>query len=252
MGYSTIERINLLTKAQLAGVIDSASAGQWYESKFPQRFIVDPESVWMEIQTLRDNPCGTLGAAQAFVSANPTIVQDYSTSGSAVRLTAVPGLSGSTYVAYSTYCDTSSSVLSNWVLPQIAPQANGNPSIGFAVRLFDGGPEGVGTEVLTTDGATGSGTSTSVAWIFNYGTGMLLLADDFRSTISDPWIQGFRYIGKTASDSVLSATVREYLTHTKNLYGNPMSVLDLVNGTNTALGPIPVVDVDGNLVYVER
>ena len=111
----------------------------------------------------------------------------------------VAGTNNSTWAAYSTYNDTSSARLENWILPQLIPQSNGSPSNGYAINLYDGDPAASGTLVSTTDGTTGTGIDKTVGWIFNYASGILILSDDFKSNISDPYVVGFRYIGNTAN-----------------------------------------------------
>ena len=38
-----------------------------------------------------------------------------------------------------------------------------------------------------------------MGWIWNYALGMLLLSDDFVSSVSNPYVMGFRYIGTSAN-----------------------------------------------------
>jgi hypothetical protein len=64
--------------------------------------------------------------------------------------------------------------------------------------LWDGDPAGAGTQILTTDGITGTGPTASVGWIFNYDLGLLFISNDFRASITGPlYIIGYRYIGNT-------------------------------------------------------
>lgn len=219
MGFTSQERINLNSKVLAAGVKDANEVGQWYESFFANSFVLKSSKVWAnpDLQTLLDNPAPNLATAQSIAMANSTIIQDYSDVSSAVRLTEVPGSNGSTYVAFSSYNDLGSTQLDNWIQPQFVPRADagfeGYPSIGYAVRLFEGDPNSGGTEVSTSDGQTGSGSSASVAWVFDYANGMLLISADYRGTITDPYILGFRYIGSTLDDissSVLQLTIKQY------------------------------------------
>jgi len=96
------------------------------------------------------------------------------------------------------YGNTNSTLLRNWLLPQLVPQSSGAPSNGYAIQLYNGNPASGGVLVSTSAGTTGTGESKSVGWVFNYPSGLLLLATDFRAQITDPWIVGFRYIGPTA------------------------------------------------------
>ena len=199
MGFSNQERINMNSKALAAGVIDANPVAQWYESRNAFSFIVNGDGVLTEFSSVL--PAGSLSVAQTNATNNPTIIQDKSLVADAIRMTAVAGTNNSTWIAYSTYNDASSGVLKNWIQPQLVPQTSGASSNGYAIVLYDGDPNGGGTEVTTTDGTTGTGENKTVGWIFQYSTGILLLADDFKSSISDPYILGFRYIGATASSA---------------------------------------------------
>jgi hypothetical protein len=199
MGFSNQERINMNSKALAAGVIDANPVAQWYESRNAFSFIVNGDGVLTEFSSVL--PAGSLSVAQTNATNNPTVIQDKSQVADAIRMTAVAGTNNSTWIAYSTYNDASSGVLKNWIQPQLVPQTSGASSNGYAIVLYDGDPNGTGTEITTTDGTTGTGENKTVGWIFQYSTGILLLADDFKGTISDPYILGFRYIGATATSA---------------------------------------------------
>lgn len=219
MGFTNQERINLNSKVLQAGVIDAAEGAAWFESRFTNQFVVDPASVWLQLSQIP--VAANIATAQANAAANPTIIADWSQGdqpyggtaifggagvGTAVRLTEVPGTNGSTFVAYTTFGDTSSPILDNWILPQLVPQANSQASIGYSIQLYDGDPNAGGTLVSTTAGQTGSGATRSVGWVFNNKIGMLLVAEDTRSIITNPYIIGFRYVGETVLDLVSGAT----------------------------------------------
>jgi len=196
MSFTNQERINAVAKALLGNVLDADASAQWYESTLPFGFSLDSRQVWTQADVVKASPAANLAAAQA-ACAGPLagIVEDRSLVTSAVRLSPVPGVSN-TYVALATYGDWTSQRLINWLKPQFVPQVNGQPSFGYAMRLYNGDPGAGGTEVLTTDGGTGTGVNKSVGWIFNYDNGILLLASDF--AVANPYIVGFRYIGTTA------------------------------------------------------
>jgi hypothetical protein len=225
MGFTNQERINLFTKALAAGVIDANAIAVWFETFFPFSFILDAAQVWTEMPLLRANPAGNLATAQAN-AAGPLagVVQDLSLPAAAIRLTLVAGTNNSTYAAYSTYGDPSSTLLRNWLLPQLVPQGSGAPSNGYAINLYDGDPAGAGVLISTTAGQTGTGVNKTSGWIFNYAQGLLFLSDDFKGSVSDPYIVGFRYIGSTAGSGgggLLQGVERETFTAASFAPGPP-------------------------------
>lgn len=200
MSFTEIERIKLAEKVIAAGVRDSDPTTQWYESVNPETRTGLAEDIWLQGPLLKANPAADLATAQAN-AAGPLagVIQDLSLPASAIRLT--PDLAvNNTYIAYSVYGNYASQRLGSWVQPQLIPQASGEPSFGYSIRLFDGDPNAGGFEILTTDGSTGTGVNKSVGWFWDYSSGVLLLADDF--VVSDPWVLGFRYIGSTAASIV--------------------------------------------------
>lgn len=180
----------------MGNVLDADPVAQWYESVTPFGFVLDKSKVWLDTTLLKANPAANLATAQANC-AGPLagVVDDLSLAADAIRLTPLPSVNN-TYVALQVYGDFTSPWLDNWLKPSFVPQTSGQPSFGYAVRLFNGDPAGAGVEVLTTDGTTGVGPLKSVGWVFNYDNGLLLLSSDF--SVADPYILGFRYTGETA------------------------------------------------------
>lgn len=207
MGFSNQERININSKALAASVFDANSIAQWYESRFPFQILVKESSVLAELDSIPS--ANNLATARTNATNNPTLIQDLSQNSSAVRLTLVSGTNNSTYVAYQTYNDTSSTQLINWLQPQLIPQSNGVASIGYAIQLYDGDPASGGTLITTSDGQTGSGDSATVGWIWNYANGILILSNDFKSQISNPYVVGFRYIGRTGAESTSASKISD-------------------------------------------
>lgn len=219
MGFSQLERINIAAKALQAGVVDANPNSVWYEVFFPFTFIQSSEQVWTEMPRLRGLPAGNLTDARANAAANTDLIQDLSDTASASQMTLVPGTNFSTYAVYETSGDTSSPQIKNWLLPQLVPQASGAPSNGYAIQLYNGDPNAGGVLVTTTEGTTGVGENKTVGWTFNYANGLLLISSDFYTETGivaatfDPYITGFRYVGKTAGDSGAPDT-SEYVTLT--------------------------------------
>ena len=155
MGFSNQERINLNSKALAANVLDANPIAQWYESRNPFAFLLNGTKILTQLSLVPS--AASLAIARTNATNNPTIISDLSQTSSAIRLTAVAGTNNSTYIAYSTYNDPSSSILDNWLQPQLIPQSSGAASIGYSIVLYDGDPSGSGTQVTTTDGTTGNG-----------------------------------------------------------------------------------------------
>jgi len=234
MGFSQTERINIAAKALQAGVVDANPNSVWYEVFFPFTFIQSSEQVWTEMSRLRGLPAANRTQAQANAAANTDLIQDLSDNTDAVRMTLVPGTNFSTYAAYETAGDTSSGQIKNWLLPQLVQQASGAPSNGYAIYLYNGDPAAGGVMVTTTEGTTGTGQNKTVGWTFNYANGLLLFSSDFFTETGiapatfDPYVTGFRYIGKTAGDSGASR-LDNFIT----LTANP----DLPNARTLEAGP---------------
>lgn len=218
MGFSELERIQIAAKVLAASVKDADGTSQWYESTQFNTFVIPGEQVWVQDALLKANPAPGPGPGAAQILAATTlsgIIEDRSTAPDAVRLTPVPGVNN-TYVALDTYNDFTSQRLSNWVQPQFVPLANNSPSTAYTVRLFNGIPAGL-NEVLTTDGTTGTGIDKTVGWFMDYANGLLLVSEDFDTVflsqtgnpwLDDPYIQGFRYTGQTASSIAAASTNR--------------------------------------------
>ncbi|MAG26013.1 hypothetical protein CMI47_10580 [Candidatus Pacearchaeota archaeon] len=210
MGFSNQERINFNSKALAASVVDANPVSQWYETRNPFAFMLDGKKILLQLSSVP--AAASLATARTNASNNPTIISDLSQNASAVRLTLVSGTNNSTYISYTTYNDTTSPVLDNWLQPQMVLQSSGAASIGYAIQLYDGVPGSGGTLVTTTDGTTGTGQNKSVGWIWNYASGLLFLSDDFKSNISNPYVVGFRYIGTTALDSGTGSNIGDAYT----------------------------------------
>lgn len=212
MSFNNQDRINLVTKSLIAGVLDGNSLSQWYETIFPFSFMIHSSRVLTQLDKVRQYPASTILEAQTNVANHlQGIVEDYSALGNAVRLTEVVDSNKTTWASYSEYGDSSSPVLDNWLQPQLVQQANGFPSNGYGILLWDGDPANGGELIPTSLYMTGTGASRSVAWFWNYANGLLMISETFilARPNFDPYITGFRYIGATAGGN---STNIEYLT----------------------------------------
>jgi hypothetical protein len=219
MSFTNQELINMVAKAVQAGVLDAAGAAAWYEAVREFSFVLAANKIWVQSDTLKAHPAPDVTTARGLAAGDLSgVVEDRSQFVSAVRLT--PLTAKGTYEARATYDSFSSELLDNWISPQFVPQLNGLPSFGYAIRLFDGDPNVSVNEITTTDGATGTGLTKSVAWVFNYANGRLLLSDDY--SVTDPWIVGFRYIGTIAgSGGAAEGDFVEEWTYVSRAFYNP-------------------------------
>lgn len=244
-GFSELELIKLSAKALAAGVKDADPNTQWYESVNANAFVLAANKVWVQSATIKANPAANVAAAQALATGTLAgLLDDRSVAADAVQLTAVPGVNN-TYVALNIPGDFTSGVVDNWILPQFVPQPNGLPSFGYAARVYDGDPNSGGTEVLTTDGTTGTGINKTVAWIWDYATGILLVSDTSNLFSGDPYLNGFIYTGKTVADLPTVSGEIEFLADCP-----PSTLLDdLVYVTGpSVLGVVQVATADVTVV----
>ena len=219
MGLTNQEKINLNSKVLAAKVIDNNQSAQWYESKFPYSPNTVSQRIPIEYAAILANPAANQTEAQANV-AGPLadIVIDYTLTNQARRLTTVAGANGTTWVAKETYGDFSSPTITDWLQPQAIPKTNGDPSAGYSIRLYNGDPDNGGTEILTTEGQTGSGPNASVGWIWNYDLGLLFLSEDFKNTYSEFWVKGFVYDGDYLSDTEITGITKTIVQDGLNTY----------------------------------
>lgn len=203
MSFSNQARINAAFDVLLAGVLGSSSSA-WFEKNIYVDMMVDGDMVLdaNDLSTVRGYPAGTLTQARTNAAAIPTLIEDKSLVTDALRLTEVPGTNGQVWAAYSTYGDLTSARYKRFLQPQMIPKSDGTPSAGYVTRVYEGDPNSGGTEITTTDGITGTGENKSVTWVWHNGAGVLLVAPDFVSSITNPYITYFRYIGKTIMDTL--------------------------------------------------
>ena len=203
MSLTNQERINSYSQILQALVVGSPKQA-WYESQlFYETSIISDQVLNLDdVKLLKQNPASNLTIARNNALTIPSVLSDLSQFPNAIRLTPVPGTNGMVYVALSVYGDFNSTRLKLWIQPQMVPQLSGLPSNGYAIRLFNGNPNSGGTEITTTQGTSGTGINKSVGWIPIASAGILIVAEDFVSNISDPYWCGFRYIGRTLGSTV--------------------------------------------------
>ena len=204
MAFSNQDRINLVTKSLVAGVLDANSLSQWYETIFPFTFMIHAGKLLTELDKIRQYPANSLQQAQSNVASHlQGVVDDFSSLVNAIRLTEIPDTNGTTWASYEVYGDRTSLHLDNWLQPQLVPQPSGNPSNGYGILLFDGDPNNGGELISTSAYMTGAGNTRSVSWFWNYSNGLLLLSQAFVAARPnfDPYVTGFRYVGGTVNSA---------------------------------------------------
>ena len=68
MGFTNQERTNFASKVLAGGVIDANEVAQWYESRFPNEFVLDARKVWTELEIVRGYPAANITTARTYCS----------------------------------------------------------------------------------------------------------------------------------------------------------------------------------------
>jgi len=207
MGFSTTDVNKLTFKVQAGGVIDADSGARWYESKLSFSPKVIPARILTNYNLIP--VAANIATAQSNAAADPTNIRE-TTTASPLQLSRVTAGADNTWIAYTTLDTPSGGVEENWIQPPSIPQANGNASIGYSIKLWSGNPSAGGQEILTT--AEQDATPGYVAWVWNYDMGLLFLANDLVSAINtnsggnypggfNLYVTGFQYVGATGGGS---------------------------------------------------
>ena len=178
----------------------------WYEEFYTNDISVNGGSVLLELERIPPAPNQT--AAHNNAVANPDLIREFGTS-NAIHLT--PSLNQKAFFATETFGDMSTR-LRNFIMPQHVARVDagheGQPSIGYTIKFYNGNPASGGTEITTTIDQQGA----DVGWFIMYGAGAIVVSSDF-SGITDPndvWMTGYQYIGDTA----LNISDVSSITHT--------------------------------------
>lgn len=214
MSFSSQEKTNISFNALFASVSSTPSQA-WYESLDSYESAVFSDVI-IDKSLFNTIPyCSSLSAARSAAISFPSLIEDKSHFIDAIRMTPIVGTNGQIYVSYSTYGNVNSTRLKLWINPQWKFQSN-VPSKGYAIQLYNGNPNSGGVLISTTYGTTGTGVNKNPGWIFSYTTGTLLLSSSIASTITDPYIVGFRWIGTFTGGSG-SSVKRYYFSNKKNI-----------------------------------
>ena len=190
------------TKTKTGSVVGtgaiSGTGKQPFAEAIPSPLVVPNSSLW--------NEAGSI-AATAPGSDTPQ-VKVYLAGTSGLRMTADATSSGQrAYIAYTTYNDTSSARLTNWIDTQFGAS--------YLIKVYKGDPNSGGVALS----AAGSGSNDG--WFFDYSAGVLNFNDtSVPSGVTDTniYIVGYRYIGQTgAPTSGISTFSNLDLTVERNL-----------------------------------
>ena len=175
----------------------SGTGKQPFAEAIPSPLVVPNSSLWNEAASIPATAPGS----------DTVQVKVYSTT-SALRMTADATSSGQrAYIAYTTYNNTSSARLTNWIDTQFGAS--------YLIKVYKGDPNSGGVALS----AAGSGANDG--WFFDYSAGVLNFNDtSVPSGVDDTniYIVGYRYTGQTgAPTSGISTFSNLDLTVERNL-----------------------------------
>jgi len=177
------------TKTKTGSVVGtgaiSGTPKQPFAEAIPSPLIIANDSLWNESASIPAT-APTSDTAQ---------VKVYLAGTSGHRMTADPTSSGQrAYIAHSTYNNTSSARLNNWIDTQFGSS--------YLIKVFKGDPNSGGVQLS----AAGSGNNDG--WFFDYSAGILNFNDtNVPSGVTDTniYIVGYRYIGLTGAPTPTGA-----------------------------------------------
>ena len=164
------------------GAISGGTTKEPFNESLPSPFVIPDSSIWNQSLSIPTTPPG----------ADTAIVKVYLAGASGLRMTADSTVSGSrAFVAYTTYNNTSSARLTDWIDTQFGS--------GYVIKVYKGDPNSGG---VSLDAAGSSGKDDT--WFFDYSSGVLNFnGDDLPSGVTDSniYIVGYRYIGSKGVSS---------------------------------------------------
>ena len=152
-----------------------------FAEPIPSPLVVPSTNIWADSSSIPSTPPG----------ADTNYVQVYLAGSSGHRMTVDSTVSGNrTFIAYSTYNNTSTDILGDWI----------DPSFGsdYIIKVYKGDPNSGGVLL------SAAGTASNDTWFFDYSSGVL----NFNGsqvpsgvTSSNIYIVGYRYIGNKGAAS---------------------------------------------------
>ena len=190
------------TKTKTGSVVGtgaiSGTPKQPFAEAIPSPLIIANGALWNESDQIPTTP----------PTSDTTQVKVYLAATSGLRMTADSTSSGQrAYIAYSTYNNTSSARLTNWIDTQFGAS--------YLIKVYKGDPNSGGVALS----AAGSGANDG--WFFDYSAGVLNFNDtNVPSGVTDTniYIVGYRYIGQTGAPTPGTSTFNfTDLTISRNL-----------------------------------
>ena len=204
------------TKTKTGLAVDSSLTGTkkaGFAEALPSPLIIADGSVWTESGSIPTTPPGS----------DTTQVKVYLAGTSGLRLTVDSTVaSNRAFIAYTTYNNTSSARLTNWIDTQFGDN--------YLIKVYKGDPNSGGVAL------SASGSGSNDGWFFDYSAGVLNFNDTnvpSGVTSSNIYIVGYRYIGNTGAPTPGDDFTYRDLTVTRNLS---------VGGLSTFTG---LVDING-------
>ena len=180
------------TKAKTGAVESSGMSGSQTEKQpfgeaIPSPLVVPNSSLWNEGDSIPAIPPGSdTNQVKVYLKSSP------------LRMTADSSVANNrAFIAYTTYNNTSSARLSNWIDTQFGPD--------YQIEVYREDPSsGVeGTDYFKlSEGGGNTSTGSPDGWFFDYSAGVLNFSDtNIHSSItsSNIYIVGYRYIGQTGA-----------------------------------------------------
>ena len=133
------------------GAISGGTTKEPFNESLPSPFVIPDSSIWTQSLSIPTTPPGS----------DTSIVKVYLSGASGLRMTADSTVSGSrAFIAYTTYNNTSSARLTDWIDTQFGS--------GYVIKVYKGDPNSGG---VSLDAAGSSGNDDT--WFFDYSSGVL-------------------------------------------------------------------------------
>ena len=222
MAISQSQKVDFLlkkigyTKTKTGLSVDGSLTGTkkaGFAEALPSPLIIADGSVWTESGLIPTTPPGS----------DSSQVKVYLAGTSGLRLTLDSTVAGNrAFIAYTTYNNTSSARLTNWIDTQFGDN--------YIIKVYKGDPNSGGVQL------SASGSGANDGWFFDYSAGVLNFNDTnvpSGVTGTNIYIVGYRYIGNTGAPTPGDDFTFRDLTVSRNLS---------VGGLSTFTG---LVDING-------